>query len=102
MERCPVCNARWNGKRICHRCKSEVGKLADIETASDDLYRQAVAACRATDYTAMMDCALRACSLRSTPENIQMAACAAVMSRRFYMALGFYKKLACSEQDNSG
>jgi hypothetical protein len=100
MQRCPVCNARWNGSRNCHRCKSDIGKLADIETASDDFYHQAIAAYQSSDYPAMLNYATRACSLRRTPKTIRMAACAALLSGQFDAALNLRGKFVSSKQEN--
>lgn len=77
MERCPVCNARYAGKRQCHRCKADIGVLADIEAAADAYRKQAAAAYLAADYPLMLDHARRSCSLRKTPEAVWLMACAA-------------------------
>ena len=87
MERCPVCNARYAGKRRCHRCKADIGMLADIEEAADAYRKQAVAAYQVADYPLMLDKARRSCSLRKTPEAVWLMACAAFLTRRFDMAM---------------
>jgi len=87
MERCPACNARYAGKRQCHRCKADIGILADIEDAADVYRKQAVAAYQAADYPLMLDHARRSCSLRKTPEAVWLMACAAFLTRRFDMAM---------------
>ena len=87
MERCPVCNARYAGKRQCHRCKADIGMLADIEEAADAYREKAFAAYQATDYPLMLDLARRSCSLKKTPEAVWLMACAAFLTRRFDMAI---------------
>jgi len=87
MERCPVCNARYAGKRQCHRCKADIGMLADIEEAASSYRQKAIDAYHATDYPLMLDHARRACSLRKTPEALRLMACAAFLTRRFDMAM---------------
>lgn len=87
MELCPVCNARYTGKRQCHRCKADIGKLADIEEAADVYRKQAVAAYQSSDYKQMLDHAKRSCSLRKTPEVVRLLACAAFLTRHFDIAM---------------
>ncbi len=31
MDRCPTCNAKFTGKLVCHRCKSDLSLLIDLE-----------------------------------------------------------------------
>ena len=87
MERCPVCNARYAGKRQCHRCKAAIGMLADIEEAANSYQELSLAAYHATDYPLMLDHARRSCSLRKTQEAVWLMACAAFLTRRFDMAM---------------
>ena len=87
MERCPVCNARYAGKRQCHRCKADIGMLSDIEEAADAYREKAVTAYQVADYPLMLDHARRSCSLRKTPEAVWLMACAAFLTRRFDMAM---------------
>ena len=87
MERCPVCNARYAGNRQCHRCKADIGMLADIEEAADSYRKQAISAYQASDYPLMLDHARRSCSLRKTPDAVRLMACAAFLTRRFDMAM---------------
>jgi hypothetical protein len=94
MERCPVCNARYSGKQNCHRCKADIGKLADIEDAADVYQKKALEAYYAADYPLMLDHARRACSLRKTPDGIWLMACAAMLTRHFDLAMRLYDTLS--------
>jgi hypothetical protein len=87
MERCPVCNARYSGKRQCHRCKADIGMLADIEASADAYRKQAATAYQAADYPLMLDHARRSCSLRKTQEAVWLMACAAFLTRQFDLAM---------------
>lgn len=87
MDSCPVCKARYSGKRQCHRCKADIGMLADIEDDAASYREQAQAAYQAGEFARMLDMAERSCSLRKTPEAIQMMACAALLARRFDTAM---------------
>lgn len=98
MERCPVCNARYSGNRQCHRCKADIGMLADVEEAADAYREEAVAAWRASDFLLMLGHARRSCSLRKTPEAVCLMACAAFLTRRFDLAM----RLRNSISKNSG
>jgi hypothetical protein len=87
MNHCPVCKARYAGNRQCHRCKADIGRLADIENDAVSFREQAVAAYLAGDYTRMLESAGRACSLRKTPESVRLMACAALLNHRFDTAI---------------
>jgi hypothetical protein len=50
MECYTVCNARYSGKRQCHRCKAEIGILVDIGESADSYQQKTVAAYHAEDY----------------------------------------------------
>lgn len=61
--------------------------LADIEDDAASYREQAQAAYQAGEFARMLDMAERSCSLRKTPEAIQMMACAALLARRFDTAM---------------
>ena len=87
MNHCPVCKARYSGKRQCHRCKADIGRLVDIEAEAFDFQEEARAACRDGEYARMLELAERACSLRKTPDAIRLRACAALLNGNFDQAV---------------
>jgi hypothetical protein len=87
MKHCPVCKARYTGKRQCHRCKADIGNLANIEAEAFDFREEALAAYQDGDYARMQELARRSCSLRKTPEAIRLRACAALLNGQFDQAV---------------
>lgn len=94
MDRCPSCNARYAGKPTCHRCGTDLSRLAAIEAEARDRLTQASAACSGADYEAMYQDALRSCRLRRTPSADTALAIAALLTRRFDIALGQWARIA--------
>ncbi|MCP4346779.1 MAG: hypothetical protein GY795_14785 [Desulfobacterales bacterium] len=91
MERCPTCNARYTGKRVCHRCKADLGPLADIEQDANSHLEKAISAFFSEDYDQMFFHARRSFSLRQTRASARVLACASVLVRRFDIALSLWK-----------
>ncbi len=91
MERCPACNARYTGKRVCHRCKADIGPLADIEQDAISHLEKATSAFFLEDYEQMFFHAKRSFSLRQTLASARVLACASVLVRRFDIALSLWK-----------
>ncbi|MDM8523576.1 hypothetical protein QUF80_09420 [Desulfococcaceae bacterium HSG8] len=87
MERCPTCNARYTGKRFCHRCKTDLGTLADIETSAGEHLDAAISAFDAKDFRQMYFHAKRACALRRTPEGARVLASASLLVGQFDAAV---------------
>uniref|UniRef100_A0A7C4MPA6 Uncharacterized protein n=1 Tax=Desulfatirhabdium butyrativorans TaxID=340467 RepID=A0A7C4MPA6_9BACT len=93
MERCPVCNAKYAGKRQCHRCKADLGRIEDTESAAGIFLQQAVSAYAAGDPPAMLEAAERSCSLHTTVKSLRMLACASLLNRRFDQAMRYRNRL---------
>lgn len=91
MERCPTCKAKYRGKRVCHRCRTDLGPLLDIGKDAKEHYRKAAAAFREDDYKRMHEHARRACSLLKTPETTRMLACASLLVNDFSSSLSLWK-----------
>lgn len=87
MKQCPTCNAKYSGKRICHRCKTDLGVLTDIEDDAKAHLENAVSAFASKDFNLMFFHAKRACSLRRTPEAAKVLACASLLASRFNLAI---------------
>jgi hypothetical protein len=94
VERCPVCNARNNGQRICYRCKTDVGHLMDIEEEARKHLEAAGAAFEIEDYEQMFFHAKRSHSLRHTPESIRILACAALLTGKFDPAFSLWNSMS--------
>lgn len=90
MKRCPTCRAAYTGKRHCHRCRTDLGPLLDIEQKAHDHRRQAALAFVSGNYEMMYLHAGRACSLQRTPEATILLACAALLTHRFETTLTLY------------
>ncbi|MEW6258520.1 MAG: hypothetical protein AB1547_01290 [Thermodesulfobacteriota bacterium] len=93
MERCPVCNARYAGKRQCHRCKADLDRIVDTESAAREFQRQAISAYAAGDPPDMLRAAERSCSLHTTAESLRLLACASLLNRRFDRAMQYRNRL---------
>lgn len=87
MKQCPTCKAKYAGKRICHRCKTDLGILTDIEDSAKAHLENAVAAFVSKDFNSMFFHAKRSCSLRRTPEAAKTLACASLLVSRFNLAV---------------
>ncbi len=87
MERCPTCNAKYAGKRLCHRCKTDLGALVAIEERAYAHLEKAKAAFASNDLHEMFFHAKRSCSLRRTPEAAKLLSCAALLFNRFDLAI---------------
>lgn len=57
MEKCPVCNAGYNGGGRCHRCKTDLGRLLAVERLAQDHMALAMGAIRKNDYEKMRELA---------------------------------------------
>ena len=107
MQRCPTCNAKYDGKQFCRRCKTNLEKLINIEKQADIHRTHAVEAFVKKDVEQMLFHAKRACSLRQTPVTEKLLACAAVLNHQFDLALHLWKRCCrqkhkrslCSDQD---
>lgn len=87
MERCPTCNAKYTGKRSCHRCGTDIGILVDIENQAKIHCQSAVSAFLSKEFEQMFFHARRACSLCQTPESVRLLACAALLVNKFDLAI---------------
>ncbi|MBL0701191.1 MAG: hypothetical protein JJV92_09960 [Desulfosarcina sp.] len=86
MKRCPTCNAKHSGKRICHRCKTDLGQLLDIKEMAAAHTAKANAAYKVDNFSRMLYHARRSYSLYQTPESIKIFACAALLNEKFDLA----------------
>lgn len=98
MERCPVCNAKYAGNPICHRCKSDLAFLTDIEDKSREHLQKAKEAFVSEDFREMFFHAKRACSLRRTRETAEMLICASLLVARFDIALSQWSSVRPTEK----
>ncbi len=73
MERCPLCNARCKGDRLCSRCGVDLGPLLALESQSDVLCRQAVKALGAGHPDRARDLAQQAARCQATPFALALA-----------------------------
>ncbi len=93
MDRCPACNARWTGKPDCHRCGTDLARLAAMGSEAEKHRQQAAAAFRAGDHDAMYRHAKRSCDFRRTPPGAASLATAALLTGRFDEALSEWARL---------
>lgn len=93
MDRCPACNARYGGKPVCHRCGTDLARLAAMEADAADRLERAKTAFRASDYEAMYCHARRAGDLRQSPSAVKTRATAALLTGRFRDALAQWSRL---------
>ncbi len=98
MDRCPVCNAKYNNKGICRRCKADLEPLADLEKKSANEKDKAVLAYRNGDFKEMFFHAKRAASISYTPASARLLACSALLTKKFDLAFFLWKKDKISGQ----
>lgn len=79
MKRCPACNAKYTGKRLCHRCKNNLGVLVDIEDRAREHLKKANKAFASDNLGEMFFHAKRSCALRRTQEATKLLAYAALL-----------------------
>ncbi|QTA82141.1 Uncharacterized protein dnl_45080 [Desulfonema limicola] len=87
MERCPACNAEYKGRQFCHRCKTDLSLLLDIENRAEEHLEQACSAFELKDYENMFFHAKRSHSLLSTAESQKLLASAALLVKKFNIAV---------------
>ncbi len=92
MERCPTCRAKYKGKPICYRCKTDLGPLLDVEERAVAHSEAAHAAHESGDPETMFFHARRSFSLRRTPESRRLLAGAALLARRRDLALALWRQ----------
>ncbi|MFW6333234.1 MAG: hypothetical protein ACOC23_08020 [Thermodesulfobacteriota bacterium] len=92
MDRCPTCRAEHRGGDSCHRCKTDLKPLLEIEKRAEDHRTEAVRAFHLKDYRSMFHHARRSRSLRRTPESDRLLACAAMLSGNFGLAISLWNR----------
>jgi len=88
MEHCPACNAKYIGEQICHRCKTDLSPLLNVEAEAASHLQKAMEAFASNNFEQMFYHASRSCSLRRTPHNARILACASVLVGKFDKAVG--------------
>jgi hypothetical protein len=91
MEKCPTCGARWAGKEVCHRCKTDLGSLLDIEHQAARHHEAGMGAFKKGDFEQMYYHAERSWSLRRTPESRGFLACASIMAGKYREAVSLWR-----------
>lgn len=90
MDRCPTCKAKYKGQPVCHRCKTDLGLLIQIEKDAVMHLHEARQAFLEKDFEKMFFHARRSMSLRRLPEGRKMLACASMLTWRFKTAVRLY------------
>lgn len=93
MEHCPTCNAPYNGQSGCHRCGTDLARLAAIENEASGHREKALEAFHRMDFHAMYYHARRSRSLLRTPSAEKLAACAALAAGDPESALSAWRRL---------
>ncbi len=88
MEQCPACGAKSRQRRTCHRCKSNLGPLLDIEADARKCLESAESAHGAGNHEDAYRQARRACTLLRTPDAVRLLVRAAAATGRYPVALG--------------
>ncbi|MGB9498539.1 MAG: hypothetical protein ACKVE4_02055 [Dissulfuribacterales bacterium] len=90
MERCPTCNAKFRGKPVCHRCKTDLGLLIQIEKDAVMHLEKAYRAFDELDFEDMFFHAKRSFSLRHLQAAQKMLTIAAILTHRYSIAISLY------------
>ncbi|MEA2061058.1 MAG: hypothetical protein U9P10_11230 [Thermodesulfobacteriota bacterium] len=99
MDKCPACNAKYRNKRICYRCKTDLGPLLNIENSAFEHKQRAAAAYRADNFKQMFYHARRSVSLYYSEDGAKLLSIAAVLEKKFSLALHLWEKINQAEQD---
>jgi len=91
MQRCPTCKAVYKGKKFCHRCKTDLSILIDIEKRAESHLKKASLAFESKDYDNMFFHAKRSYSLISTAKSQRLLALAALLVKKFSFAVSLEK-----------
>ncbi|CAN2049140.1 hypothetical protein GMMP1_60011 [Candidatus Magnetomoraceae bacterium gMMP-1] len=100
MKRCPTCNAKYKGKTLCYRCKTDLAPLINIEERAESNIEKALSSYASNDFNQMFFHARRAWSLYCTPEAIKLLASAALLVKKFDLAISLWDKIV-ENQENS-
>lgn len=91
MDACPVCNAPFKNKPVCHRCKTDLARLIDIEHQAHHGLGVCDEKAAKGDYNAMLDAAIRARFLIRNPETDKKLAFAALLNGQFDLSFRLFK-----------
>jgi hypothetical protein len=91
-DRCPTCRAPRHGEAVCHRCRSDLGPLIRLEGRVDLLRAQARRCYARGWYRRAAALAEEMVALESSPENLRLRACAALMAGDFLAAARTYRR----------
>ena len=78
-QRCPTCNAPRRGDPVCHRCKSDLTRLVQLERHVDALRAQARRCYARGWYRQAAPLARRIVSLEASPDDVRLMACALLL-----------------------
>ncbi|MGB2986460.1 MAG: hypothetical protein WBE26_11325 [Phycisphaerae bacterium] len=95
-QRCPTCNAPRQGGAICHRCKSDLAILIQLEHHVDALRRRARRYYARGWYRQASSLAQAVVSLEPSPEDLRLLACARLLCGDF--AGAWRVMLRCGER----
>lgn len=73
MERCPVCRARFSGKPVCRRCKSDLSTLIQLEEQADLALQRAIHALAAQDIAKARHLCDYAAKINNSPFSTALA-----------------------------
>ena len=93
MERCPTCGARHAGGPSCHRCRTDLRQVLEVERCAARHRRLARAALDRGDRGEARARAGRACALHRDRESLIALALAALADRDFPAALRLWREI---------
>lgn len=92
MNACPVCHAAFKNKALCHRCKTDVTLLLDIEQEVRNCIIETETRAAKGDYAAMLCAAEQAQALKQSPQTDKALAYAALLNGHFERAWRLFQK----------
>ena len=81
--RCPACGAHRSGRLFCHRCKSDLSSLVEIERHGDMLYERALVAYAHGRFRTAQKLAAESLKLVDDIQTMKLHACAALRAGDF-------------------
>ena len=80
MNTCPACNAKYLGRKNCHRCKSDLTPLLKIESQAEEYLDKALSALKKNEYDKMGCFAKKSCALKHSQQGKKLLFYATLLS----------------------
>lgn len=94
LEHCPVCGTAAPDSDVCSGCTTKLALMKEVGKRAENQKELALQAYTDGRYEEMFTHATRSLELKAEPECIKIAACAAMLTRRYAKAVSLEEDLA--------